>query len=617
MAELRRTYDRRGQKTGKAGGRSSEPIRNRRGRRKQTHRSPAGIAFLLAVLAFLAVCGYVLLRKYGPGRTWADYGTVYGMGAEGTAVFYNGVQAEGTAVIRNDRIYVPDGAASEADSRWYLSDEGLLLYSLADETVEIQPSSTAYTRNGVVTDVGYEIFFVEEGTAYISVDFMESFAGVKASSFPADEEKGIPARLYLDSDWGTHEQAQAAGKTAVRILAGIKSPILTKTKKGSTLQIIDSVDDWTRVRTEDGFIGYVKTGQLKNREEYELTSSVSLPEYTTIHLDEPVCMAWHQVFSAADNEKLSLYLEDTEGINVLSPTWFSVTDHAGTLDSLADASYVAQAHEQGIQVWALIDDFNTDVDDLTLLSSTAARKSMIDQLLTAAAETGFDGINLDFESIRQDSASHYLQFVRELSVACRKAGLVFSIDNYSSGRSWYNLREQGMVADYIAIMGYTEHYKGCCSGTNASLSFSENGIKTALQYVPADKVINGLPFYMRLWKETPEENAGADETLYEDGKSVYDGKYARDSRAISMSEAQSLISEHGVTPEWDDSLGQYYAQYEEDGSTYRIWVEDLKSLELKMQKVQQYGIAGAAFWKLGLETRDVWPMIGRYLRGER
>ena len=174
-----------------------------------------------------------------------------------------------------------------------------------------------------------------------------------------------------------------------------------------------------------------------------------------------------------------------------------------------------------------------------------------------------------------------------------------------------------MVADYIAIMGYTEHYKGCCAGTNASLSFSENGIKTALQYVPADKVINGLPFYMRLWKEIPEENAGADETLYEDGKSVYDGKYARDSRAISMSEAQSLISEHGVTPEWDDSLGQYYAQYEEDGSTYRIWVEDLKSLELKMQKVQQYGIAGAAFWKLGLETSDVWPMIGRYLRGER
>ena len=614
MTELRRTYDRRGRRTGGAGSRTPKPIENKNRGRKQKHRSPAGIVFLLAALAFLAVCGYVFLRKYGPGCTWADYETVYGMGAEGTAVFYNGVQAEGTAVTRNDRIYVPDGAASEADSRWYLSDEGLLLYSLADETVEIQPSSTSYTRNGAVTDVGYEIFFVEEGTAYISVDFMESFAGVKVSSFPADEAKGIPARLYLDSDWGTHEQAQAAGKTAVRVLAGIKSPILTKTKKGSTLQIVDSVDDWTRVRTEDGFIGYVKTSQLKNREEYELTSSVSLPEYTTIHLNEPVCMAWHQVFSAADNEKLSVYLEGTEGINVLSPTWFSVTDHKGTLDSLADASYVAQAHEQGIQVWALIDDFNTDVDDLTLLSSTAARKNMIDQLLAAASDTGFDGINLDFESIKQDSASHYLQFVRELSIACRKAGLVFSIDNYSSGRSWYNLREEGMTADYIAIMGYTEHYKGCCSGTNASLSFSENGIKTALQYVPADKVINGLPVYMRLWKETPEENAGADETLYEDGKSVYDGKYARDSRAISMSEAQSLIAEHGVTPEWDDSLGQYYAQYEEDGSTYRIWVEDVKSLELKMQKVQQYGIAGAAFWKLGLETSDVWPMIGTYLQ---
>ncbi len=622
MAELRRTYNSGrtgGRGTGRSGtgryGSGGKAPEEREPERKKGP-SPVGLVMLLLFLAFLGVCAFVVYRKYGPGGTWADYGTVYGMGAEGTAVFYNGIQAEGSAVSRDGRLYVPDALASGAGSRWYLSDEGLLLYSLADETVAIEPSSHVYTRGGQTTDVGYEIFFVENGTAYICVDFMSTFEGIQVTVLPADEKKGLPARVYLDSDWGIHERAQASGKTAVRVLAGIKSPILTKTKKGSALLIMDSVDDWTRVRTEDGFIGYIKTKYLKNREEYQLASSVALPEYTSVRLEGNVSLAWHQVFRASDNGKLPLYLEGTSGINVLSPTWFSVADNAGNLNSLADASYVAQAHERGIQVWALIDDFDPNVDDLTLLSTTASRKNMIDQLMAAAAQYGFDGINLDFESVKKDCASHYLQFVRELSIACRKAGLVFSIDNYvpAGGRTWYNLREQGLVADYVIIMGYDEHYKGCCAGTNASLGFSEEGIRSTLEYVPAEKVINGLPFFMRLWQETPEENAAADADLYEDGASVYEGRYARDSRAIGMPEAQEILSAHGITPEWKADIGQYYAQYEEGGSTYRIWLEDAKSIGLKMEKVRQYGIAGAAFWKLGLETGDVWAVINQYLQ---
>lgn len=609
MAELRRTYDRRTDRR--------DPGRGGYNRKKQKKKkSPVGKIFLL-ILFMIAAAGAVLLyRKFGPGTAWADYQAVYGAGAGETAVFCNGIQIEGTAVSHNGKLYLSADMAGLVDCKWYYSDEGLLLYSLAAETVAIEPSSHTYTMDGQTEDTGYEIFYVENGTAYISVDFMEEFSGTKVTELPGDAEKNLPARLFLDNDWGTHKRAAASGKTAVRVLAGIKSPILTETEKGSTLFIIDTVDDWTRVRTEDGFVGYVKTKYLKDEQEFELVPSVSLPEYTSVQYEGKVCLAWHQTFSAEDNGELLSYLEGTEGINVLSPTWFSVTDNDGTLSSLADASYVEQAHERGIQVWALIDDFNSNVDVLSLLSSTEARKNMIDQLMSAVSQYGLDGINVDFEGIKQDSASHFLQFIRELSIACRQAGKTLSIDNYvpSGGRSWYNLKEQGQVADYVIIMGYDEHYKGCCSGTNASLAFSEQGIVATLQSVPAEKVINGLPFFMRVWQETPEENAVSGALLYEDGLSVYEGRYARDSRAVGMEEAKELLDSHGAQLEWQEESGQYYGQYEADGSTWRIWLEDKTSIGLKMEKVKEYDIAGAAFWKLGLETADVWPVICQYLQ---
>lgn len=604
MAELRSTY---------SSHRSSRSGNHNRRRRKKS--SP--VVFLLLFLFLVMLCGaFMVWKRLGPGNTWADYESVYEVKTGETAVFHNGIQLEGTAVFHNGRMYLPEELAAQADSKYYYSDEGLLLYSLAAETVSVQPSSHTYTMGGQTVDTGYEIFYVENGTAYISVDFMSAFTGVQVTGFEADEKTGAPARIYLDDDWGSHRKAVASKEISVRVLAGIKSPILTKASKGSELLIIDSVDDWTRVRTEDGFVGYLKTKYLKNEEEYQLSSSVSLPEYTSVRLSGKISMAWHQVFSVEDNSQLSAYLEETEGINVLSPTWFSVADNSGALNSLADVSYVNEAHNRGIQVWALIDDFDSNVDVLTLLSSTAARQNIIHQLMEAVSMYNLDGINVDFEGIKQDSASHFLQFIRELSVACRQAGKVLSIDNYapSGGRSWYNLKEQGQVADYVVIMGYDEHYKGCCSGTNASLSFSEQGIVSTLQSVPAEKVINGLPFFMRLWQETPEENAGSDAVLYDDGLSVYDGRYARDSRAIGMNEAQRILAERGVTPEWREDLGQYYAEYEEEGSTWRIWLEDKTSIGLKMEKVKQYNIAGAAFWKLGLESSDVWPVIREYLQ---
>ena len=624
MTELRKTYEKR---TGrgvsgplKEQDRDSLPRWNGQERRgnssgRRRRRGPRiGLWVFFILLAFAATGAFFLYRRFGPGTTWADYAAVYGAGAESTVVFCNGIQTEGEAVTRNGRMYLPEGLAAGADSKWYHSDEGLLLYSLANETVVFSPSATSYTVGGVTTDAGHEICYEENGVFYISTDFMADFSGIQVTSFPADEKKNLPARLFLDGGGGRYERAEASGKTAVRVLAGKKSPILTKTKAGGTLLIMDSVDDWTRVRTEDGFVGYLKSKYLKNPQEYVWTSGTKLPEYTSVRLPETVCLAWHQVFSAENNGNLPEYLEGTEGLNVLAPTWFSVVDNQGNLKSFADKAYVEQAHERGLKVWGLVDDFDVNMDDFLLLSSTAARNHLVEGLMQAAAEVGLDGINVDFESVKEESAPHFLQFVRELSIECRRAGLTLSVDNFvpSGGRSWYNLREQGQVADYIIIMGYDEHYKGCCAGTNASLGFSEQGIVSTLDYVPAEKVVNALPFFMRVWQETPEEHAEADAEFYDDGMSVYEGRYARDSRAVGMNEANQLLEEHGATLEWQEDLGQNYGQYEADGSTWRIWLEDASSIKLKLEKVAEHRIAGAAFWKLGLESADVWPVVAEW-----
>ncbi len=638
MAELRKTYEKRtgrrdeGQSWNQAQTRLSEGDESRRqdrdhlpersgqnrggrpGGRRRRKGPRRGILALLILLVFVAFGAFLLYRRFGPGTAWADYTAVYGAGADSTVVFCNGIQTEGEAVTRNGRIYLPERLAAGADSKWYHSDEGLLLYSLANETVKILPSSSTYAVGGTTVDAGHEICYEENGVFYISADFMADFSGIRITSFPADEKKGLPARVFLDGGGGRYERAEASGKTAVRVLAGKKSPILTKTEAGAALLVMDSVDDWTRVRTEDGFVGYLKTKYLENRQEYVWTSGTKLPEYTSVRLPETVCLAWHQVFSAENNGNLSEYLEGTEGLNVLSPTWFSVTDNQGNISSLADRAYVEQAHERGLKVWGLVDDFDENMDDLLLLSSTAARNHLVDGLMQAAGEAGLDGINVDFEYVKEESAPHFLQFIRELSIECRKAGLTLSVDNFvpSGGRDWYNLREQGQVADYIIIMGYDEHYRGCCAGTNASLGFSEQGIISTLDYVPAEKVVNALPFFMRVWQETPKEHAPADAELYDDGMSVYEGQYARDSKAVGMDAAKQLLDEHGAALEWQEDLGQHYGQYEADGSTWRIWLEDARSIKLKLEKVAEHQIAGAAFWKLGLESADVWPVVAEW-----
>ena len=217
------------------------------------------------------------------------------------------------------------------------------------------------------------------------------------------------------------------------------------------------------------------------------------------------------------------------------------------------------------------------------------------EVMAMVEKYGLDGINVDFEDLRVSCGQPFIQFIRELSVRCRKQGVVLSVDNYVpvGNTDYYNRAEQGVYADYVVIMGYDEHYKGSeTAGSVASISYVESGIIKTVEEVPASKVINGVPFYTRLWETT--------------GTDV-------DSQAVGMEMANQWVSDHGIELSWDQGTCQNYGSYEKDGTIHEVWMEDAESIKVKLSVMDANNLAGVASWCLGFETPDIWDVISEYL----
>ena len=261
----------------------------------------------------------------------------------------------------------------------------------------------------------------------------------------------------------------------------------------------------------------------------------------------------------------------------------------------ASSSYVQYVHNQGIEVWAVIDNFNMACDLQEVLKNTSQRDTLISNLVADCKRYGIDGINVDFEQVSPETEEHYIQFIRELSVACHKNELIVSVDNYvpTAYTAFYNREEQGRYVDYVVIMGYDEHTSSSeTTGSVASIGFVEQGIIDTLEMVEAAKIINGVPFYSRGW-------------------STKDGEISV--QTLTMGGQEQFISNHGIYVEWDEQTAQYYGENTVDGVFYQIWVEDDESLQRKLDVMTKYDIAGVAQWKLGIETSDVWQNISNYM----
>ena len=537
----------------------------------------------------------LLIKRYAPSKEKMDGAEYFQVTGEDEAALIVNRTVTGEKVkIIDGRYYVENAVVGKyINGRFYWDGkQNVMLYTLPTEEFQITPDTQEYQTSQGVQSVDYVILKSQGDTCYLDLEFVAAYTDMTYMVYEN------PNRVAIQTRWGDTRMVEVNEKSVIRQKGGIKSTILTEVQAGDLLYLEEELENWSKVATDDGYTGYIQKKDISQPETITLTHTSTAPEYTNIRKDYKINLGWHQVTSQEGNAALASIVANTQGLNTISPTWFSVVDNAGTISSLASADYVNQAHGMGLEVWGLIDNFNTNADTLTFLSDTQVRANIINQLMAQADAVGLDGINLDFESITEEQAPHYVQFIRELSIACRNRGLVFSIDNPvpMPYNRFYNRKEQGIVADYVIIMGYDEHYSESTeAGSVASLEFVKNGILDTLEEVPAEKTINGIPFYTRLWTEP---FGGGNMT----------------SEAMGMQSAADYIAANGMDTYWDDTVGQTVATLETEDALYSMWLEDEQSVAEKMKLVQENQLAGVAEWKLGLEKPSVWPVIAQYLQ---
>ena len=560
----------------------------------------APVLAIVLLIVIVAGIGFLtrVIKKYTPSSDVMSSQEYFGLDHEGEAAIVVGSEIlPYKGKILNEVAYVDYQAVKEVlnDYFYWDSENNTMLYTMPTDVVQIPAGSNSYTADGKTQSLNYNIVLIDGTETYIALDFVKQYTDISYEMFHD------PDRIVINNEWGDMTVASIRKAGKVRSLGGIKSPILREVEKNEVVRILEPMEDWTKILTQDGYIGYIRNDRLVKERTETRTSDFVAPEYTNIQKDYKINLVWHQTTSMDANYNIIYDIANVKKVNTISPTWFSIASNDGTLDSLALADYVDTAHSNHMEVWPLVDNFSENIDFATVMNSTSARNKIENQLIAAAIEYSFDGINVDFENISEDAADGYIQFMRELSVMCRKNGIVLSVDVPvpMDFTAHYNRKALGEVCDYVMIMGYDEHYAGSEeAGSVASLSFEEEGIQNTLQEVSAEKVVSGIPFYTRLWCTTTNE----------------DGTTTVTSEAMGMNQAQQTLENNQVEASWDETTGQNYAQFNgESGELYQIWLEDTESLTRKLELIKNYDLGGVAEWKLGLEDDSVWDLIAKYV----
>lgn len=563
-------------------------------KKKKRKKSVLPVVIVIGLILLVSICGVIsfLVEHYRPGTERMDGTEYFGLTGENeVALIQNGAVMEEKGILIGGEPYgTYEYVISQLNSCFYWDqDTEQILLTTQEEIKGLIPGDTGIctTPNGQAA-----VQRLEDGTVCISLDVVKEYTDMDYAYY------SDPSRVVIRTDFEQLQQAEViAEESQVRYRGGIKSAILTDVHAKDTLFVLDEMDEWSKVETEDGYIGYIPKEDLSETSPAALRE-VSVNEgFSKLSRDHKINLVWHQTTSQGANAALGSMIEDMSGVNVISPTWFSVTDNSGTLFDLSSADYVREAHDAGLEVWGLIDNFNQNFDSTEALASSAVRTNMISQLMAAAESCGLDGINVDFENLKEAAIPHFIQFLRELTIEAHKRNLVISVDTPvpQSYTAYYDRGEQAKYVDYVIMMGYDEHYSGSDeAGSVASLPFVQSGIEVLLEDIPKEQIICGIPFYTRVWIENFGQNAVTSEVLGMDGASEY-------------------VQQAGMAVNWDGELGQNVAISETEQARYTIWLEDEQSIAEKMKLIVSYDLAGVAEWKLGFERSDIWEIIAGYL----
>ena len=553
--------------------------------------APVLVVLILIVLVGAAGVGSFLINRYKPGTEYMAGNEYFNLTDENSvALIQNGELLEEQAVLIGGEPYAAyTYVESQLNSCFYWDEEtkGILLTTSGGVQTLLPGDAAVAKTPGGQPAVQQE----SDGTVYISLDVVKEYTDLDYAYY------NDPNRVVIRNEWDGVEQAMVQSGTAqVRQKGGIKSLILADVQKGDTLLYLENLDNWCKVMTADGYTGYIQTEDISEPEAIEARTAKK-DSYERITRDHKINLVWHQSTSTESNDAMAEMTAEMTGVNVISPTWFSVTDGTGTISSLASADYVKLAHDAGREVWGLIDNFNEAFDETTDLAYASVRSRIIEQLLAEAASCGMDGINVDFENLKEAGIPHYLQFLRELTSAAHTQNLVVSVDTPvpQAYTMYYQRGEQARFVDYMIVMAYDEHFAGSEeAGSVSSLPFVQQAVEEMTRVMPADQVICGIPFYTRVWTEKFGQSAITSEVLGMDG-------------------AKNYAKENQMTETWDASLGQNVATVETSDARYTIWMEDEQSMEEKLKVIQSADLAGVAEWKLGFERADVWSLISEYI----
>ena len=559
----------------------------------QQKKKAAPVLVVLILIVLVGAAGVVsfLINRYKPGTEYMAGNEYFNLTDENSvALIQNGELQEEQAVLIGGEPYAAyTYVESQLNSCFYWDEETKeILLTTSGGVQSLLPGDEAVARTpGGQPAVQQE----SDGTVYISLDVVKEYTDLDYAYY------SDPNRVVIRNDWDGVEQATVQSDTAqVRQKGGIKSLILADVQKGDTLLYLENLDNWCKVMTADGYTGYIQTEDIAEPEAIEVRTAKK-DSYERITRDHKINLVWHQSTSTESNDAMAEMTAEMTGVNVISPTWFSVTDETGTISSLASADYVKLAHDAGREVWGLIDNFNEAFDETTDLAYASVRSRIIEQLLAEAASCGMDGINVDFENLKEAGIPHYLQFLRELTSAAHEQNLVVSVDTPvpQAYTMYYQRGEQARFVDYMIVMAYDEHFAGSEeAGSVSSLPFVQQAVEEMTRVMPADQVICGIPFYTRVWTEKFGQSAITSEVLGMDG-------------------AKNYAKENQMTETWDASLGQNVATVETSDARYTIWMEDEQSMEEKLKVIQSADLAGVAEWKLGFERADVWSLISEYI----
>ncbi len=579
---------------------------------KAIHLTISNILFPILGIVAAVVLILILFKKEGmdfkginlttDGNTAkVDLRTYFKVEDDEIPVILNGLARELTAINVNDRWYIlqADVATYLNDRFYYDKTHKAILYTTENTTYKYVPNETSYTNmsTGEKTELGYVAVYKDDDGIYIDLEHAKSIR----QSFDYRIEES-PSRVVIKTAFGSSGKIWANAATAndniaIREKEGINSKVVDTLTKGEVVYVISSTDMFTQVVKENGCYGYLYTSDITLMPEHNGYAWLNDPEYSSIKKDHNISLAWYQPANGDDIEKM---LAGTN-VNTIAPTWYQVKDINGNVTSGASKAFVDKMHAKGIEVWPLISDFPISTTTEEFLSNINARKKVIDRLISDAKKNGYDGLNIDFEYIKYGGARHYTQFLRELSIQCRANNIVLSTDNYvpMNFNNYYNRTEQGKVVDYVVIMGYDEHTSGSTvAGSVASLPYVENGIVKTMEQVSSNKIINGMPFYTRIWREKA------------DGTSEKPEIYS----TTGMEATMYTVNSYQSTIIWDEEKGQYYATYKAGNYNYKVWIEDAKSIEAKMKLAKNKGITNFAYWRLGMEDSSVWPVIDQYMK---